>query len=60
MMDNKLWEIQKTINENNNAQVMALIKQMELLVSIIEDHENDMKRMADKINELERQISERA
>ena len=60
MMDNKLWEIQKTINENNNAQVMALIKQIELLVSIVEDHENDMKRMADKINELERQISERA
>lgn len=60
MMDNKLWEIQKTINENNNAQVMALIKQIELLVSIIEDHENDMKRMADKINELERQISKRA
>lgn len=60
MMETKLWEIQKSINENNNTQIMALLKQIELLVSILEDHENDMKKMAEKINELERQLSERA
>lgn len=59
-MDNKLWELQDLINKNNNAQIQGILKQLRLLISIVEDQEEDMKKMADKINELERQISQRA
>ena len=53
-----LWTVQKEINENTKLQMDMMIKQIGLLVGIIEDHEKDMERMAEHINNLEKEISE--
>lgn len=53
-----LWEVQKVINENNNAQMGMMIEQLRMMIGIIEDHEKDMEKMAEHINELEKEISE--
>lgn len=55
---NPLWESQKIINENTNMQMSLMIQQLNIIISVIEDHENDMKCMADEINRLNKELSE--
>lgn len=55
---NPLWESQKIINENVNLQMGLLIKQLNTIISVLEDHEKDMKNMADEINRLNKELSE--
>ena len=52
-------ETQMAINSGNNEQFSLIIKQLGNLIGIIEDHENDMEKMANEINELKKQLSER-
>lgn len=54
----ELWKIQKEINNNNNMQISLIIKQLDTLISIIEDHEKDMIKMVEHINNLEKEVSE--
>lgn len=55
---NELWKMQQGINDNVNTQFDLVIKQISVLIDIIEDHENDMEKMAEHINKLEKEISE--
>lgn len=55
---NELWKMQKEINDNVSTQFDLVIKQISTLIDIIEDHENDMEKMAEHINKLEKEISE--
>ena len=59
-MTNKLWELQNFINQTNNDRMGILARQIELLASIIEDHEKEIEKMSAEINELKRQLSTRA
>ena len=54
----ELWKMQKEINNNNNMQISLIIKQLDTLISIIEDHEKDMIKMVEHINNLEKEVSE--
>ena len=51
-------ETQIKVNDCNQEKFDIVVKQLEFLVKVVEDHENDMEKMAKKINELEKQISE--
>ena len=57
MMDQKLWEIQNTINKNYDDQIKILQDSILYLLNVITDHEENMGIMADKINELENKLS---
>ena len=59
-MTNKLWELQNFINQTNNDRMGILARQIELLASIIEDHEKEIEKMSAENNELKRQLSTRA
>lgn len=60
-----LWQTQLDRNNLYDEQIRMLIEQigmlieqLRIMVNIVEDHEKDMLKMCDKINELERQLSE--
>ena len=62
-MEQTLWELQKMKDEMTakqiellGNQIKILQEQIKMLLDVVEDHENDMKRMAAKINELSRHI----
>ena len=57
MMDQKLWEIQNTINKNYDDQIKILQEGILFLMNVVKDHEENMGIMADKINELENKLS---
>lgn len=50
-------EKQININQNNFERFKMLGDLVEKLYKIVEDHENDMMKMAEKINELQAEIS---
>ena len=56
-MDYTFMKLQHMVNEAHNSQFELFNKRIEILVKIIEDHEEDMVKMANKINELEKRIS---
>ena len=53
-----LWELQKTINENNNIQMQTVIAQLQMILDILQDRENDIEHLTRRIDELEKEISE--
>lgn len=53
-----LWQTQLERNNLCDEQIKMLIGQIGILMDIVQDHEKDMLKMCDKINELERQLSE--
>ena len=57
-MDMGLWEIQKQINDLNREKTDVLTKQLLHVINILEDHEKDMMKMAERINHLEKELSE--
>lgn len=55
---NELWKMQHEINENTNYQIGLLIDQIGRLINIIEDHEKDMEKMVEHINNLTKEVEE--
>lgn len=54
---NQLWEVQRSINKTNMEQDKRLLEMINVLIKIVEDHEADMLKMADRINELTKEVS---
>lgn len=61
----KAMELQKQTNDYVNQQVellmmqnQILVKRIEFLLKVAEDHEKDMERMAEEINKLKKQLSD--
>lgn len=54
---NQLWEVQRSINKTNMEQDKRLLEMINVLIKIVEDHEADMVKMADRINELTEEVS---
>ena len=59
-MNDSLWKTQMNINDQTNTQIRLLIQQIDFLIRVVEDHEKDMKMMADEINSLKYQLSQKA
>lgn len=57
-MNYEFNKMQMQINLMYREQFNLLVEQISNLIQILEDHEKDMMNMCDKINELERQLSE--
>ena len=58
-MDELFMQTQIAINEMRNKQIEILTRQIEFLIGVVEDHEADMAKMAEKINYLESLITEK-
>lgn len=56
-MYDEFIKAQMLINENYNLQIELILKQLNIMLEIIEDHEKDMIKMAEEINELKQQLS---
>lgn len=54
---NQLWKLQHSINKTNMEQDQRLLEMINALIKIVEDHEADMLKMADRINELTKEVS---
>ena len=54
-----LWmKLQEMINDNQSIHNELVEKQLKFMLTVIEDHENDMKKMCEYINKLEARVSE--
>lgn len=53
-MQNLINQLQQSINELNAAQFDMLKTEIGLLIEIVEDHEKDIKKLADELDELKK------
>ena len=52
------WDYQIKLNDELAKGIGLTIKQIETIIAILEDHEEDMTKMANRIIQLENEISE--
>ena len=53
-----LWEVQKTINENNNEQMKLIISQLGWIVDILKEQETELQQIRKRMIQLEKENSE--